>query len=217
MFTHSRKTRKREVGDQIWHESRTNTRSDVIARNMPSSAPKVALLSVPTKTQSMSFIALILKPVAYLGLPAYLLHRISQTSPLARYYIRNVFYVLSLSFCSTLGFCSALPLSLLGRRHDVNYVVARTFYAIFSRLSGVQIVVEGEEHLQKRPCVFVGNHQSMVDVLVLGRCVMGPVSFPHDLIVPIACFLWGPGYWPKNRSNTCRSWVNSCRPQAPCS
>ncbi|KAI0303997.1 1-acyl-sn-glycerol-3-phosphate-acyltransferase [Russula brevipes] len=116
----------------------------------------------------MSFIALILKPLAYLGLPAYLIHRLSQTSPLIRYYVRNVLYVCSLGFCSTLGFCAALPLSLVGRRYDVNYVVARTFYAIFSRLSGIQIVVEGEEHLQMRPCVFLGNHQSMLDVLYLG-------------------------------------------------
>jgi 1-acyl-sn-glycerol-3-phosphate acyltransferase len=50
-----------------------------------------------------------------------------------------------------------------------------------------------------RPCVFVGNHQSMVDVLVLGRCVISPVLLLHSLIVPIACFLWGLGYWPKNR------------------
>jgi len=56
----------------------------------------------------------------------------------------------------------------MGRRYDVNYVVARTFYAIFSRLAGLRIVVEGEEHLQTRPCVFIGNHQSMVDILCLG-------------------------------------------------
>jgi lysophosphatidate acyltransferase len=145
---------------------------------MLSSAPKVALLGLPTKPQSMSFIALILKPVAYLGLPAYLLHRLSQTSPRARYYIRNLFYVCSLSFCSTLGFCTALPLSLLGRRYDVNYVVARTFYAIFSRLSSLQIEVEGEEHLQMRPCVFVANHQSMLDVFTIGRYAASSIFDP---------------------------------------
>ncbi len=160
---------------------------------MPSSVPKVALLGVLTKPQSMSFIALILKPVAYVGLPAYLLHHLSQTSPIARYYIRNILYVCTLSFCSTLGFCAALPLSLLGRRHDVNYVVARTFYTIFSRLSGVEIVVEGEEHLKMRPCVFVGNHQSMLDVLYLGRCAVVPFYLFYGLIVRIACSQWGPG------------------------
>jgi len=128
----------------------------------------VALLSVPTKTLSMSFISLIVKPLAYLGLPSYLLLRLSKSSPLTRYYICNFLYICSISFCSSLGFSSAIPLSLMGRRYDVNYVVARTFYAIFSRLAGLRIVVEGEEHLQTRPCVFIGNHQSMVDILCLG-------------------------------------------------
>lgn len=123
----------------------------------------------------MSFLSLILKPLAYLGLPAYLLHRFSRTSPLLRYHLHNILYVCSLSFCSTLGFCVAFPLSLVGRRYDVNYVVARTFYAIFSRLVGIEIIVEGQEHLNTRPCVFVGNHQSMLDVLCLGRCVTSPV------------------------------------------
>jgi len=62
----------------------------------------------------------------------------------------------------------ALPLSLMGRRYDVNYVVARTFYATFGRLVGVEIIVEGEEYLKIRPCVYVGNHQTMLDVLCLG-------------------------------------------------
>jgi lysophosphatidate acyltransferase len=139
------------------------------------SVPKVALLSVPTNTRSMSSPALILKSLAYLGPPAYILHRLSQTSPRIRYYIRNILYICSVGFCSTLGFCSAIPLFLLGRRFDVNYIVARTFYATFGRLSGLQVVVEGEEHLQTRPCVLVGNHQSMLDLLYLGRCAASPV------------------------------------------
>lgn len=137
-----------------------------------SSVPKEALLRVATKPHRMSLLSLILKPLAYLGLPAYILHRLSRTSPLIRYHIHNILFVCSLSFCSTLGFSVALPLSLVGRRYDVNYVVARTFYAIFGRLVGLKIIVEGEEYLQTRPCVFVGNHQTMLDVLCLGRCVL---------------------------------------------
>ncbi|KAI0005101.1 1-acylglycerol-3-phosphate O [Russula compacta] len=133
--------------------------------NMVNSAPKA---SVPTKPHGMSFIALILKPLAYIGLPVYLIHHLSQSSPLVRHHVYNIVYVCCLSFCSTLGFCAALPLSLIGRRYDVNYVVARTFYATFSRLSGIKIIVEDEEHLQMRPCVFICNHQSMIDVHILG-------------------------------------------------
>jgi len=163
------------------HTNKSNSGADGRGQNydsMASSAPKAALLIVPRNPHTMYIVSLILKPLAYFGLPAYLIHRLSQTSPLVRYYVRSIFYVCSLGFYSTLGFCAALPLSLMGRRYDVNYVVARTFYAIFSRLSGIKIVVEGEEHLQMRPCVFIGNHQT---------------SQLSDLIVRVACSQWGRG------------------------
>src|SRR6266404_3031045 len=156
-----------------------------------SSVPKAGQLRVATKPHYMSLFSLIVKPLAYLGLPAYLLHRLalsSQSSPLIRYHIHNILYVCTLSFCSTLGFCVALPLSLIGRRYDVNYVVARTFYTIFSRLVGIEIIVEGEEYLKTRPCVFVGNHQTMLDVHCLGRCVDTSPFHLHCLIFRTSLF-----------------------------
>jgi lysophosphatidate acyltransferase len=137
----------------------------------------------------MLFSTLILKPLAYFGLPVYLLHRLSQTSPRIRYYIRNILYVCSVGFCSIVGFCAAVPLTLLGRRYDLNYIVARTFYATFGGLSGLRIVVEGEEHLKTQPCVLAGNHQSMLDLLYMGRYAAGPVlpcqcSDPLDSMFP---------------------------------
>ena len=147
----------------------------------------------PNQPRSMSFSALILKPLAYFGLPAYLIHRLSQTSPRIRYYIRNILYICSVGFCSTLGFCSALPLYLLGRRYDVNYIVARSFYVLFGRLSGLKVVVEGEEHLKMRPCVMVGNHQSMLDLLYLGRYVASPILPVRCSNRWIACSQGDPG------------------------
>ncbi|KAH9980010.1 hypothetical protein BGW80DRAFT_1220903 [Lactifluus volemus] len=119
----------------------------------------------------MSFVLLIVKALAYVGLPFYLLYRTSQSSPLTRYYLFNTLYLSTVGFCSSVAFCSALPLYLLGRRYDVNFVFARTFYPIFSRLSGLRIVVEGKEHLQVRPCVFIGNHQSMMDVFPVAALI----------------------------------------------
>jgi lysophosphatidate acyltransferase len=128
----------------------------------------------------MSFSTLILKPLAYFGLPVYILHRLSQTSPLIRYYIRNILFICSVGFSSTVAFCAAVPLTLLGRRYDVNYIAARTFYATFGSLSGLRVLVEGEEHLKTRPCVLVGNHQSMLDLLYIGRCAA-------SLVLPFQC------------------------------
>lgn len=63
----------------------------------------------------------------------------------------------------------AAGMSLVGRSTDVNYVVARIFYALTSKALDLHIKVEGEEHLRTCPSVLMVNHQSMLDVLVIGK------------------------------------------------
>jgi hypothetical protein len=166
-------------------------------------APKVALLKRTDQVPSMSFSTLILKPLAYFGLPVYILHHLSQTSPLIRYYIRNILYVCSIGFASTVGFCAAVPLTLMGRRYDVNYIGARTFYATFGSLTGLRVLVEGEEHLETRPCVLVGNHQSMLDLLYIGRCAA-------SLVFPFSLFSSPGQHLPKGNSDDVQTVTQVC-------
>ncbi|KAF7355774.1 1-acyl-sn-glycerol-3-phosphate acyltransferase [Mycena sanguinolenta] len=113
----------------------------------------------------------ILQPVAYASLPLIAL----QYSPRGRYYTRSVVYVGALGFVATLSAFFAAGLSLVNRRFDVNYVVAKTFYAVAGTLVGWRVEVEGEEWLRDandgggRPAVLMCNHQSMVDILPLAR------------------------------------------------
>ncbi|KAH7887506.1 hypothetical protein F5I97DRAFT_838515 [Phlebopus sp. FC_14] len=117
----------------------------------------------------MSFLALVVKPLAYISLPVFLFRTVASTSPVGRYYWRLSVFLGSLVVVSTWGVVIAVGMTLVGRRHDVNYVVARTFYAVASRALDLRVEVEGEEHLQTRPVVMVGNHQSMLDILYLAR------------------------------------------------
>ena len=119
----------------------------------------------------MSFLTLIIKPLAYLSVPIFLLRTVASTSPAGRYYAQLTVYLGTLAVVSTWGVFVAVSMTLIGRRHDVNYVVARSFYAIASRVLDIQVEVEGEEHLQTRSMVMVSNHQSMLDILYLGRYV----------------------------------------------
>jgi lysophosphatidate acyltransferase len=184
---------------------------------MASSAPKAAQLSLPTKALSMSFVvSLIVKPLAYLGLPSYILHRLSWSSPRTRYYTCNILFACSVGICSSLLVCAAFPLYLLGRRYDVNYYFVHSFCYIFSKLSGLRVVVEGEEHLQRRPYVLLGNHQSMLDLFFSGRCVASPIFPFHGLISPTVRTRWEPEYWPKVHSNMCHSLVNCCKLELQC-
>ena len=118
----------------------------------------------------MSILGYIVKPLAYFGLPAFALHKLSQSNPVAKYYVRLTLYVSTLGLCSVWGVIVSVAMSLVGQRYNVNWVIARSFYNLAGRILNVKFVVEGEEHLETRPSVLVGNHQSMFDILYLGRC-----------------------------------------------
>ncbi|KAI0650435.1 1-acylglycerol-3-phosphate O [Trametes meyenii] len=117
----------------------------------------------------MSVLASFVKPLAYLSLPVFALHTLANASPVARYYVRIGLYLSTLGVCSVWGVICSIGMGLIGRRFDVFYVVARSFYHLASRAIDIRLVVEGEEYLETRPSVLVGNHQSMLDILYLGR------------------------------------------------
>ncbi|VDB97145.1 unnamed protein product [Peniophora sp. CBMAI 1063] len=117
----------------------------------------------------MSILGYIVKPLAYFGLPAFALHKLSQSNPVAKYYVRLTLYVSTMGLCSVWGVIVSVALSLVGQKYNVNWVIARSFYNLAGHILNVKFVVEGEEHLETRPSVLVGNHQSMFDILYLGR------------------------------------------------
>ncbi|CAL1700200.1 unnamed protein product [Somion occarium] len=61
--------------------------------------------------------------------------------------------------------------SIFRRWEFVQYGVqsAQSFYNLASPVVDIRIEMEGEEHLENRPAVIVANHQSMLDILMLGR------------------------------------------------
>lgn len=113
----------------------------------------------------------VIKPLAYLSLPVFALHTLSNASPVARYYVRLGLYLSTLGIASIWGILVAVGMNAMSNPFNANYVVARSFYSIASRVLGIKIVVEGEEYLETRPAILVGNHQSMLDILYLGRYV----------------------------------------------
>jgi lysophosphatidate acyltransferase len=111
----------------------------------------------------------LIRPLAYLSLPIFLLNYIAKRHALTRYYWRLSIYLSAMSACSLLGIVVALPLTLVGRRFDINYVVARSFQKLSSKLLGFEWEVEGEENLLKQSAVYLATHQSMLDLMFLGR------------------------------------------------
>ncbi|KAG2013249.1 1-acylglycerol-3-phosphate O-acyltransferase [Coprinopsis cinerea AmutBmut pab1-1] len=117
----------------------------------------------------MSFLLSIFKPLAYMSVPIFLLKSLAQASPLARYYLRSVAYAGTMATVASCSIFIAATFNILGKKHDVNHWVARFFYETASRALNVRVEVEGEEYLSSRPSVMMANHQSFLDILILGR------------------------------------------------
>ncbi|KAF8645518.1 hypothetical protein AX16_007802 [Volvariella volvacea WC 439] len=114
----------------------------------------------------MSFLICLVKPIAYISLPVILL----RSSPVGQYYTRAGLYLSTLTMVATCGVALAAGMASIGRRFDVNYVIARTFYALASRVLDLTVQVEGVENLENnQPAVLMANHQSMLDILVVGK------------------------------------------------
>ncbi|KAK8858442.1 hypothetical protein IAR55_002669 [Kwoniella newhampshirensis] len=101
------------------------------------------------------------------------------------FHLRVALYTITLLSVSFLAVFIGLICTLVGHRLNTNYFVARTFWHVAGPIMGWKFVVEGEEHLwnmestggegegqagkKGRSAVMVGNHQSFVDILYLGR------------------------------------------------
>lgn len=141
------------------------------ARNLKALQLATTILSRFWKLKSftMSFIVSLFKPLAYLSLPVLFLRSISSTSPVARYYVKAFAYAGTLATVASGCVFAAIGYSLTGRKYDLNNFVARVFYTAVNQLFNIEVEVEGEEYLDHRPAVLMCNHQSMLDIVILGR------------------------------------------------
>lgn len=111
----------------------------------------------------------LIKPLAYLSLPALVLRYLSERSPIVKYYVRLTTYLSTLGVLSIWGVLVSVGMTAMGNRFDINYVVARSFYHTCGPLLGIDFDVEGEEYISTPSAVYIGNHQTMLDILYLGR------------------------------------------------
>ncbi|KAJ3828667.1 hypothetical protein F5880DRAFT_1472127 [Lentinula raphanica] len=117
----------------------------------------------------MSFLLSIFKPIAYISLPFILVRTAMASSPKGLYYFRRGLYLGCMMTIATWGIVVAATMSVTGYRYDVNWVIARTFYAVAGAVMDIKVEVEGEEHMLTRPAVLLSNHQTMLDILFVGR------------------------------------------------
>lgn len=86
-----------------------------------------------------------------------------------KFYAKSVLFGTILAGCALFGVVSSLLLRIVGKEEYAQYVVARTFYHVFSNIMQIKVVVKNAHRLDERPAIFISNHQSALDILILGR------------------------------------------------
>ncbi|KAL8792739.1 MAG: hypothetical protein Q9195_004626 [Heterodermia aff. obscurata] len=109
--------------------------------------------------------------VTYLGLTLSLfsLSGASILLPYTSFVARLLASYLSLILCATYGLIASILLRLVGKHRLAQHLTARAFQLCMRLSTGVEFdIVSGREYLNTRPSVIIGNHQSELDVLLLG-------------------------------------------------
>lgn len=91
--------------------------------------------------------------------------------PLFGFIARCLAAYVSLIFCATYGVLASLALRLVGKHRLAQWTVARSFKYTMQLTTGVRFeIVSGADYLSRsRPAVIIGNHQTELDVLLLGE------------------------------------------------
>ncbi|EJS44387.1 slc1p [Saccharomyces arboricola H-6] len=85
------------------------------------------------------------------------------------YCLRSVLVILALSSCGLYGVIASIFCTLIGKRYLAQWTTARCFYHVMKLLLGLDVKVVGEENLTNKPFVIIANHQSTLDIFMLGR------------------------------------------------
>jgi lysophosphatidate acyltransferase len=86
-----------------------------------------------------------------------------------RFLVRRGVYFCTLALWGFSWIPVAFLLAVSGHRFEVAPVFVRSFHRAVGWLLGLHIELEGAEHLTAQPVVLMLNHQSQLDVWLLGR------------------------------------------------
>lgn len=86
-----------------------------------------------------------------------------------RFFANVLLSGIAIIICASYGVFISIVFGIIGLHGLSQYAVARSYSNLLSPLLGLYFDVENEGRLLTRPAVFISNHQTDMDVLVLGR------------------------------------------------
>ncbi|KAK9463648.1 uncharacterized protein V1516DRAFT_668349 [Lipomyces oligophaga] len=98
------------------------------------------------------------------------LNLVGMFSDSALFYGRSIIVLFFLLFWAGFGFLLSLSLAIFKKNPLGQWAAGRLFYYSASALTGLKIIIENEEILSSHgPAIIIANHQSELDVFMLGR------------------------------------------------
>ncbi|KKP05955.1 1-acyl-sn-glycerol-3-phosphate acyltransferase [Trichoderma harzianum] len=115
----------------------------------------------------LGFIAKFLVGYTALTISFYML---SLVVPKAAFVARVLAAYMTLIACALYGVVASIVLTVLGKQQIAQWTVARAFHYSMQLTTGVEFVIDDPDNVLNttRPAVFIGNHQTELDVLMLG-------------------------------------------------
>lgn len=86
-----------------------------------------------------------------------------------KFYTKSVVFGVLIAACGFYGLVASIILRLVGKGEYAQWTVARAFYHSFLKILGVTIVIKNEELLLRKPAIVISNHQTALDILILGK------------------------------------------------
>ncbi|KAJ7163908.1 1-acyl-sn-glycerol-3-phosphate-acyltransferase [Mycena crocata] len=93
-----------------------------------------------------------------------------------RYLLRIGMYLATMSLWGIAATPVSFVMTVIGRRFEVGRVVTRSFFHFISWVLDLRVEFEGAEHLATEPAVLMVNHQSALDVWLIGSFLPKRVS-----------------------------------------
>lgn len=112
----------------------------------------------------------LLKTAAYFTAPLLLLMFLSKRFPLVSFILGVLTFYTFVAVCSLYGVFASIFLTLIGRAGLSQWATGRSFKYALKYFSGVEfVIIDPDNYLgSTRPAIFIGNHQTELDVLMLG-------------------------------------------------
>ncbi|KAG5980904.1 hypothetical protein E4U55_003507 [Claviceps digitariae] len=97
-------------------------------------------------------------------------YMLSFVAPKASFIARALASYISLLVCATFGVVASIVFTLIGKQGISQWATARAFHYAMALTTGIVFEIDDPDNIlgTTRPAVFIGNHQTELDVLMLG-------------------------------------------------